>query len=139
MKRALAGLVVLVIEDQPDSLELLRQMVEALGARAILARDGQEALDLLSDERPNAILCDLLMPGMDGLAFARHLHANPVLANIPIIAVTALGGVADYIRTWSHGFQAHLTKPVTVDDLAGAVRRFATRGRPPGPERSRES
>jgi two-component system CheB/CheR fusion protein len=131
LQRTLKGLVLLVIEDEPDSREVLRQMIEALGARPLLAADGHQALDVLLRERPHAILCDLLMPGMDGLSFARHLHARPDWTGIPIIAVTALGGVADYIRTWSHGFQAHLTKPVTIDDLAVAVRRFTARSTRP--------
>jgi len=126
--RPFQGLTLLVIEDHPDSLELLRQMVESLGATPVLARHGQEALDWLRRHRPHAILCDLLMPGIDGLTFARRLHANPAWASIPIIAVTALGSAADYIRTWSHGFQAHVTKPILIEQLAVTVRRL-TRSR----------
>lgn len=63
-------------------------MVEALGATPVLARDGTEALDRLALQWPHAILYDLFMPGLDGLAFVHHLDANPEWAHIPLIAVT---------------------------------------------------
>ena len=113
----------LVLEDHADSRELLRVMLEPLGARVLLAEHGRAGLRILRDETPHVILCDLLMPEMDGLAFAYHIRLDPLWCRIPIIAVTALGGDADYIRTWAHGFAAHVTKPVDQDLLVRAIGR----------------
>jgi CheY-like chemotaxis protein len=125
----LGGLTILVVEDHADSRELLRQVLEPLGPRVLLAENGYDALGILRTEPhpPDVILCDLLMPTMDGLHFAKRLQQAPEWQSIPIVAVTALGQLADYILTWTHGFQAHLTKPVDpvllVDVVKGLVKR----------------
>jgi CheY-like chemotaxis protein len=126
---ALQGLVVLVVEDHEDSRRMLQQMLEHAGARVLLAAHGGEALaQLETQRRPHVILCDLLMPVLDGLGLARQVHGDPRWARIPILAVTALGGAADYIKTWAHGFAGHVTKPIDREVLIAAVRRVA--GRP---------
>jgi CheY-like chemotaxis protein len=114
---------VLVIEDHPDTRELLRQMLAPLGARVLLAEDARAGLQVLERQQPHIILLDLMLPGMDGLTFAHHVHGDPRLTNIPILAVTALASMADYIQTWSRGFAGHLTKPVDQAQLADAIRR----------------
>jgi CheY-like chemotaxis protein len=133
----LDGLTIMVVEDHADSRELLRQVLEPLTTRVLLAENGYEALAILrTDPRPpDVILCDLLMPAMDGLNFARRLQQEPEWQSIPIVAVTALGQLADYIMTWTHGFQAHLTKPIEPALLVDVVRKLArTRSaRPPTP------
>lgn len=132
----LTGFAILVVEDHADSRELLRQVLEPLGARVVLAANGYDALAVLRNEPrpPDVILCDLLMPAMDGLSLVRRLQQEPEWRSIPVVAVTALGQLADYIMTWTHGFQAHLTKPVDPILLADVVRRFARR---PSPGRGR--
>src|SRR5262249_49796740 len=126
---ALAGWTLLVIDDHEDTRIILSQLLEAAGARVTHACDGYEGLDQLAHgPPPDLILCDPLMPGMDGLEFARPLHADPRWARIPIIAVTALGAPAHYIRTWAHGLQGHIVKPVDGDQLIEFIRRFR-----PGP------
>jgi CheY-like chemotaxis protein len=114
---------VLAVDDQPDAREVVRLMLEPLGARVLLAQGAEQALGILEGERPHIILLDILMPGMDGLAFCRAVQRQREWADIPIVAVTALGGVGDYIRTWAHGFAGHLTKPVDQDELWRAIRR----------------
>jgi CheY-like chemotaxis protein len=127
----LAGLTVLVVEDHHDSRDVLRQMLQGYGARVVEAAHGEEALDLLDRPRPAAILCDLVMPVMDGFRFVAAVKASPRWRRIPIIAVTALGGELDYRRTWEAGFDAHLTKPVQPDHVVAVIR--AVTGRPPAP------
>jgi CheY-like chemotaxis protein len=117
------GTAVLVVEDEPDSRDVLRQILRSLGVEPLLARDGREGLDVLARRRPAAILCDLLMPGMDGFAFLRTVRREPAFAAIPVVAVTALGGPDDLHRTWSAGFDGHLTKPVDYDTLAALLDR----------------
>ena len=118
----LDDLVILVIEDHADSREILRQLLESLGAGTILAREGREGLLSLSERRPDVVLCDLLMPGMDGFVFISQLRSHPPWADVPVVAVTALGGDTDYRRTWEAGFDGHLTKPIEVGQLAAVVR-----------------
>src|SRR5215468_6740764 len=88
----LAGVTILVVDDHEDSRMVLKQMLTAVGARVRLARDGQDGLAQVAvAPSPQVILCDLLMPGMDGLEFARRLRPYRRWARIPIVAVTALG------------------------------------------------
>jgi len=109
---------------------VLKQMLTAVGARVRLARDGQDGLAQVAvAPSPQVILCDLLMPGMDGLEFARRLRPYRRWARIPIIAVTALGQPTDYVTTWSHGFKAHVTKPVDDDGLVAVILRLVGRRR----------
>lgn len=127
----LDGLTALVIEDHADSREMLRQMVRSLGARPVVARDGEDGLRVLTHERPDVILCDLLMPTMDGFAFLRAFRRSGGLTGVPVIAVTALGGDADYRRTWEAGFDGHLTKPVEAAQLGAVVHAAVQRRRRP--------
>jgi CheY-like chemotaxis protein len=107
--------MILVVEDHDDSREMLRQMVECFGATVMTARDGREALSLVSKARPDLVLLDLLMPGMDGFDFIEYLRERKDLARIPVIAVTALAAQADMMKTWEAGFNGHLVKPITLD------------------------
>jgi CheY-like chemotaxis protein len=115
-------LAILVVEDHADSRELVRQMLAALGAQPRLAGNGVEGVRVLDLERVDVILCDLLMPEMDGFAFIRRVRAHRRWADIPIIAVTALGNDADYRHTWEAGFDGHLTKPIEQGQLAAVIR-----------------
>ena len=126
----LDGLTVLVIEDHTDSREMLRQMMRSLGAVVHGAADGWEGLVLLRAERPDVILCDLLMPTMDGYAFIAALRRDAAWQRTPIVAVTALGSDADYRRTWEAGFDGHLTKPIQADQLTAVVHAVLRMRRP---------
>jgi CheY-like chemotaxis protein len=118
---------VLVIDDHRDARDLLRLMLEPLGASVVLAEDGAVGLDLLQSYRPDVMLIDLMMPGVDGLEFARVVNRHPRWKRIPLLAVTALAGVADYIETWATGFSGHLTKPVDQGQLVASIRRVLQR------------
>lgn len=104
-------------------------MLEPLGARVLLAEDAHRGLRVLEQETPHIILLDLLLPGMDGLSFARQVRTEPRWTSIPILAVTALGELGDYVQTWSAGFAGHLTKPVDQADLAMSILRLTRRRR----------
>jgi two-component system, sensor histidine kinase len=119
----LRGVVVLVVEDHDDSREMLRQMVGAFGAAVLTARNGREAIELLSEAVPDLVLLDLVMPGMDGFTFVEHLRERKALARVPVIAVTALGAPLDVMKTWEAGFNGHLVKPVTMDIIEAQLER----------------
>jgi two-component system, OmpR family, phosphate regulon response regulator PhoB len=122
--------VALLIEDHADSREMLRQMLEAIGARAIVAEDGRDALRQLTATTPDVILCDLLMPELDGFGFIRELRTRPEWRGVPVLAVTALGSDTDYRRTWEAGFDGHLTKPIQASQLEAVIEAVTRRSRP---------
>ena len=118
---------VLVVEDNPDGLEMLVSLLQALGHRVARAADGLEALRQAAALRPQLVLLDLGLPGMDGYEVARRLRADPDVAGAAIVALTGWGAESDRRRTAEAGFDAHLTKPVEPDALRAVVRQFAAR------------
>lgn len=124
------GATVLVIEDHADSREMMRQMLEALGVRVVLAADGQQALSLLDDEDPDLIFCDLLMPWVDGFMFIERLRSHPHWKAKRIVAVTGLGYESDYQKTWEAGFDGHLLKPIEIETLIETLSRHLPRREP---------
>ena len=131
-----SGRTVLVVEDDSDSRALMGQMLEALGARAVLAESATGALGALAEEVPDLILCDLRLAELDGFELIRRLRKDPRLSRKPVVAVTALGSAADYQRTWEAGFDGHFVKPFDFDAVAEILGRYlpdrpVSRRRPP--------
>jgi len=120
---ALAGVAVLVIEDHDDSRDALGQIMEAHGAKVSGARDGAEGLALACLNPPDVILCDLVMPQMDGFGLLRRLRQVAALRETPVIAISGLGTESDRARTLAAGFVAHLLKPVDFETMVRAVAR----------------
>ncbi len=125
------GVTVLVVEDHADSRDVLRQILRSLGARVLLAIHGEEALRLVTKDPPDLILCDLIMPVMDGFAFLKRLRQLPAVARTPVVAVTALGASGDLQETWEAGFDGHLTKPIDYETVAGTLERVLSGSRLP--------
>jgi len=112
---------ILIIEDDPSicgNMELILQM-EGFDVRT--ATDGVSGLDKICEKRPDLILCDILMPEMDGHTLLNVLKNEGTLADIPFIFVTARGEHADVRRGMSAGADDYLSKPFTADDLVTAV------------------
>jgi two-component system, sensor histidine kinase len=122
---SLSGRVVLVIEDNDDMRDALVLLLTSRGARVLQAADGLAGLAELARGRPDVVFCDLMMPVMDGLEFARRMRQNPAYHGVLLIAVTAHDSPAFLRKTWMAGFDGHLVKPVTVDQLASIARRLA--------------
>ena len=113
---------ILVIEDDPayrDNMELILRME---GYRIMTAADGASALIMARDDPPNLILCDIMMPGMDGRALFEHLKQDQQTADIPFIFVTALGGRENIRSGMAAGADDYLTKPFTAEELIDAVK-----------------
>jgi PAS domain S-box-containing protein len=119
----LAGLRVLIVEDEPDARELLVLALQRYGARTAAAGSVQEALGLLDEFRPDLLLSDLGMPEQDGYDMIRLLRARSPerCGNIPAVALTAYAKTADRVRALTSGFQAHVPKPVEPDELAAVL------------------
>jgi PAS domain S-box-containing protein len=127
----------LVVDDDPSNRELLRLALERHGYAIALAADGHEALARIAEARPDLILTDLQMPGLDGFALARQLKTDPATAGIVLIAMTAYAMKGDHARTAAAGFDGYLGKPLDPLALPATVAAFlrAGPGRAAGPNR----
>jgi two-component system, chemotaxis family, chemotaxis protein CheY len=117
----MAAPTVLVVDDDPDILDALSEILEAEGYGVTRARNGQEALDRLEPSPPGLILLDLMMPVMDGWEFARRMRQrSPEVSNLPIIVLSADRNVG--ARAREIGAVGHLAKPFELADLLNLVR-----------------
>ncbi len=122
---------VLVVEDQTDAAEITRQILEMAGHTAQVAGDGEAALAAVAEFRPDVVLCDLGLPGtMSGHDVASAVRANPEWASIRLVAHTGYGQETDRLRAKAAGFDALLTKPVSPEELRGAVAEAVAAPRP---------
>jgi PAS domain S-box-containing protein len=120
---------VLLVEDNQDNREMLADYLRSKGYRVATAGNGSEALSAAWQSRPALILMDIQMPEMDGLEATRRLRADPVLRDIPIIALTALAMPGDKERCLEAGMDDYLSKPVGLKELLRVVSGWLTRTR----------
>ncbi len=114
---------VLVVDDNPQNLELLAAYMEDLeGIETLTATNGLEAMDLVARRRPDLILLDIMMPRMSGFEVCRQLKNNPETRDVQIIMVTALNEVGDRERAVECGTDEFLTKPVNRLELITRVK-----------------
>jgi len=111
----------LVIDDEPPIRLLCRVNLEAEGMRVLEAADGRTGIDLAQKEQPNAILLDVMMPGMDGWAVAEQLLQDERTAQIPIIFLTARADLRDRARGMDLGGLEYITKPFNPVELATLI------------------
>src|SRR4051812_43984490 len=121
---------VLVVEDNEDAAETLRMLLEVWGHHIVLAHTGPAALEEAVCFRPDVVLCDLGLPGLDGLAVANVLRRDPFTATAFLIALSGYGDDSDVQRAREAGFDLHLTKPVEPNQLHQLLldRRLASQG-----------
>jgi PAS domain S-box-containing protein len=125
----LTGLKVLAVDDDPDALRLLGDILEAAGATVTSVNSVSQALETLQSETPHVLVADLAMPEADGFDLIRQVRglSNPVLRNIPAAALTAYARAGDRARSLRSGFQIHLAKPIDPEELVAAVSGLAGR------------
>jgi CheY-like chemotaxis protein len=119
--------LVLVVDDDPDILEAICDILEVEHYRVARARNGAEALDRVEEEKPDAILLDLMMPVMDGVSFAQNLRERPQ-RDVPIVVISADGNPQ---RAASVGARAYLAKPFDIETLLAHVAAITRRGSEP--------
>ena len=108
---------VLVADDDPDMITILRVNLEAEGYAVDAAVDGQAALDLARGTRPDMIVLDVMMPCIDGIAVLTEMRSDPDTRDIPIVLLTAKSNDDDIWAGWSAGADYYLTKPFQLDEL----------------------
>ncbi len=122
----------LVIEDQASLRANLALLLDFEGFRVLTAPDGIRGLELARSERPDLVLCDLMMPGLDGRGVVRALRSDPTFDAVPVLFLTARGDPADREEARALGADGYLTKPVVRDDLVAEVTTRLREGRSPG-------
>ncbi len=115
---------VLIVEDHPDMLEVLTWQMEMMGYSVITAKQGKEAVAKAIEEKPQLILMDIMMPGMDGREATRMIRANAETQNIPILAATVLFRESDMNSCLEAGCNGFILKPFTFQELKGKIHEF---------------
>jgi len=108
------GNLILIVEDNPINLRLVAGLLKTHGYRVIESATGEEALDALKFVRPDLILMDIQLPGMDGLQVARTLRQDPERRGIPIVALTAHAMKGDEERAREAGCVGYIPKPIDI-------------------------
>ncbi|MGL4496579.1 MAG: response regulator [Beijerinckiaceae bacterium] len=115
---------VLIVEDNELNMKLFNDLLEAHGYQTVKTSNGVEAVELARARKPDLILMDIQLPEVSGLDVTRWLKADPELAHIPVIAVTAFAMKGDEERIREGGCEAYLSKPISVSKFLETVRNF---------------
>ena len=115
---------ILVVEDQEDNRQILRDLLGNAGYELLEAENGADALTTVARQRPDLILMDIQLPVMDGYEATRRLKADPATQSIPIIVVTSYALSGDETKAREAGCDAYVTKPYSPRQLLGKVREF---------------
>ncbi len=121
---------ILIVEDEPALVTMLRYNLEAEGFRVEEAADGEEALIKIAEEAPDLILLDWMLPRLSGIEVCRQLRRRPEGRNLPIIMVTARGEEADRVRGLDVGADDYIAKPFSPKELLARIRAVLRRVRP---------
>ena len=116
-----AGEVVLIVDDLPDNLSLLHDALDEAGYTVLVATDGPSALARAHQARPDIVLLDAMMPGMDGFEVARRLKAEPTTAAIPLVFMTALTETEFVVRAFGAGGVDYVTKPIQPREVLARI------------------
>jgi DNA-binding response OmpR family regulator len=125
--QATAAPRVLAVDDEPDVREILQRYLTKQGFEVRTARDARETLDIMRDWRPDVLLLDIIMPGMDGIDLCIQIRADPRFATIPVLFLTGRGSVEDRIHGFEAGGDDYLAKPFDLRELTLRVRALLRR------------
>lgn len=125
---AVAKPKVLVIEDEPDILEVMQYNLEREGHKVIACRNGEQGLSRIRTDNPDLVILDLMLPGMDGVEVCRQVKADPVTRAIPIIMVTAKSEESDIVLGLGIGADDYIAKPFSPRELVARVKVVLRRG-----------
>ena len=131
--------LVMVIEDEKEIRDLLRYNLEKAGYRVAASGDGEQGLKLLFASRPDALVLDLMLPGLNGLEIVREVRAEPLTHDLPVLVLTARSDEMDKLLGFEQGADDYLTKPFSPRELVARVKALLRRSRPTGPGRAVEA
>jgi two-component system cell cycle response regulator len=115
---------ILVIEDNPASLELIVYLLNAYGHTPLIASDGEKGLEVALNEQPDLILCDVQLPKINGFEVCRRIKSEAHLRQVPIIAVTAYAMVGDREKLLTAGFNGYISKPINPEGFMDQLKPF---------------
>jgi diguanylate cyclase (GGDEF)-like protein/PAS domain S-box-containing protein len=113
---------ILIVDDAPDNLGVLRSMMLRQGYQTFVATSGDRALDIAQRVKPDLILLDIVMPGIDGLETCRRLKAHPATTRIPVIFMSARGDTEDIVAGFDTGAADYIPKPLRLEEVCARVR-----------------
>jgi DNA-binding response OmpR family regulator len=119
---------VLLAEDEPALLDLLRRALATEDYNLLVASNGLEALALAQKHRPDVMVLDIIMPGLDGLQVCRRLRSDPNMAHVPVLFLTVRGELEQRLEGWEQGCDDYLTKPFDLRELKAHLRALLRRG-----------
>jgi PAS domain S-box-containing protein len=121
--RALDHVTIVAVDDNADARAFIDQVLKLHGATAVSVDTGEKAIEAVLQYHPDVLLCDLMMPEMDGYAVLRHIRAleDEAAKNVPIVALTAFAGAENRLKTEQAGFQVHLDKPIDPPQLIETI------------------
>ena len=119
---------ILIVEDEPDILEVLEYNLKRESYRVLTAKSGTAGLALSRSENPDLVLLDLMLPGMDGIDVCRKIKEDPLTRSIPIVMVTAKGEESDVVLGLGMGADDYVTKPFSPRELIARVKTVLRRG-----------
>jgi two-component system cell cycle response regulator DivK len=115
---------ILIVEDQEDNRKILRDLLTSVGYELVEATTGEEGVALAETARPDLILMDIQLPGLDGYEATRRIKANPALRQIPVIAVTSYALSGDEVKAREAGCDAYISKPFSPRALLATIREY---------------
>jgi two-component system, cell cycle response regulator len=115
---------ILIIEDNPENLDLMSYLLTAFGHTVLKAVDGEEGVEVALRSKPDLILCDLQLPKLDGFEVAKQISDDAELSRTPIVAVTAYAMRGDRDRATASGFKGYITKPIVPEEFVSRTEEF---------------
>ena len=120
----MAGALILIVEDNPRNLKLIRDILQFRGYTTLEAETGEAGVTLARERQPALILMDVQLPGMDGRAATKALKADPSMQKIPVIAMTAFAMKGDREGLLADGFDGYMSKPINIKEVPQLVERY---------------
>jgi two-component system cell cycle response regulator DivK len=115
---------VLIVEDNDKNMKLARDVLQAKGYQTLEAETGEEGVRLAKERKPDLVLMDIQLPGINGIEAFKQIRADPKTARIPVVALTASVTATDRSQITAAGFDAFVGKPINLKEFLDTVKRF---------------
>ncbi len=124
----MSGNNVMVVEDNEKNRKLMRVILKAKGYNVVEAATGEEALGILKNQKPDIILMDIQLPGIDGITLIKQIKTDAATKDIPILAVTAYAMKGDEQKIMAAGSDGYLSKPINTQELPAIIEKYINKG-----------